>query len=129
MHEGCPSRVAAGAKAEPAGDTKPCPYCGEAVLKAAKKCKHCREILSPALRAARSRQGKGGDENAGRTALICGIVGIFICQPILGTFAIIKGVEARKNESQSGMGTAGIVLGILDLVILVIYIIAAAAGG
>lgn len=30
--------------------TKPCPYCGESILSVAKKCKHCGEFLTPALR-------------------------------------------------------------------------------
>lgn len=33
-------------KADPK-NYKACPYCGEAVLKVAKKCKHCHEILAP----------------------------------------------------------------------------------
>ncbi len=28
-------------------DTKPCPFCGEEILAAAKKCKHCRGYLAP----------------------------------------------------------------------------------
>jgi len=34
------------------GETAPCPFCGETILAIAKKCKHCNEILDPALRVA-----------------------------------------------------------------------------
>jgi hypothetical protein len=37
---------------EPGKDTIACPYCGETILAVAKKCKHCNEILDPALRVA-----------------------------------------------------------------------------
>jgi len=37
---------------EPGKDTIACPYCGETILAVAKKCKHCNEILDPALRIA-----------------------------------------------------------------------------
>jgi hypothetical protein len=33
-------------------ETRPCPFCGEPILAIAKKCKHCGEMLDPALRAA-----------------------------------------------------------------------------
>ncbi len=35
-----------------AGETMSCPFCGESILTIAKKCKHCNEILDPALRVA-----------------------------------------------------------------------------
>ena len=34
-------------------DTQPCPYCGETILRIAKKCKHCRELLDETLRSQR----------------------------------------------------------------------------
>lgn len=33
------------------GDMMPCPVCGETIQRSAKKCKHCREWLDPAMRA------------------------------------------------------------------------------
>ena len=121
MAEDCPAAEAPPPGA--GGETKACPYCGETVLKAAKKCKHCREILSPALRAARERQVKGGDPKIGRDALIYGIVGLLICQPIFGPIAIVKGVESRKKDIDAGMGTAGLILGILDVLLFVVVLI------
>ena len=38
-------------KADPK-NYKACPYCGEAVLKVAKKCKHCHEMLEPEVQEA-----------------------------------------------------------------------------
>jgi TM2 domain-containing membrane protein YozV len=38
----------------PASDTSQCPFCGEEILRIARKCKHCGEFLDPALRAAGS---------------------------------------------------------------------------
>jgi hypothetical protein len=37
-------------------ETKTCPFCGEAILIEAVKCKHCGELLDPALRAAAAVQ-------------------------------------------------------------------------
>jgi TM2 domain-containing membrane protein YozV len=36
----------------PAGDTKPCPYCGEEIKKVAVRCKHCQADLSKSATAA-----------------------------------------------------------------------------
>jgi hypothetical protein len=37
-------------------DTRPCPFCAEPIQAAAKKCKHCGEMLDPTLRAAAAAQ-------------------------------------------------------------------------
>lgn len=56
-------------------------------------------------------------------AMWCGIIGIFCFGFILGPFAIYKGIQARGIISQNpvltgeGLATAGIVLGIFDIVI------------
>lgn len=47
---------AAPAPGEGGGDTLPCPVCGEAIQRSAKKCKHCREWLDPAMRARVARE-------------------------------------------------------------------------
>ncbi|MFC2172804.1 DUF4190 domain-containing protein [Acidobacteriota bacterium] len=56
-------------------------------------------------------------------SLLCGIIGFFVCGPILGTIAIIQGNKARKlvrefpeQYTGGGLGTAGLVMGIIDLV-------------
>lgn len=60
----------------------------------------------------------------GITALVCGIVGIVLSffgvtaliSLALGIVALVLGVKARKDETAKGMGTAGLVLGIITVV-------------
>jgi uncharacterized protein YqgC (DUF456 family) len=62
-------------------------------------------------------------------SLVCAIVGIFIIQPILGTIAIVLGAVARgkmrtaNNLDGRGLATAGLVIGIIDVVISIIVIV------
>jgi hypothetical protein len=58
----------------PAPATKECHYCGETVLAVAKKCKHCAEILDPALRGVEEAKAlalalKGNGGGAGVTVV------------------------------------------------------------
>src|SRR5262245_61304279 len=46
------------AGAHPPSSSVPCPFCGEQVLPAAKKCKHCHEVLDVALREVRAEGRK-----------------------------------------------------------------------
>lgn len=65
-----------------------------------------------------------------KEALIYGIVSLFCCAIIIGPIAIYKGLQARKmmamnpRLSGSGKATAGIVLGIVGLVLFVVVMIA-----
>ena len=63
-------------------------------------------------------------------ALVCGIVGIFICPIVLSILAIVFGIQSRKQITESGgrlkghgMATAGLVLGIVGLVLMPLWFI------
>jgi hypothetical protein len=128
-----PAGTAAGAgSGGPAAgaETKTCPHCGETVLKVAKKCKHCRSFLLAVSRGAQGRlkspiiekmRRRGSGE--GRTALIFGLIGLvpFCTAPVFAALAIIYGLGARKNEAERGTATAGIILGIVDVLLLFLY--------
>ena len=69
-------------------------------------------------------------EKGATTSLVLGIVSFFICGIIFGPAAIIEGVKARKRIAQSngqltgdGMALAGIILGVVYLVVFVIAVI------
>ncbi|HEX2902209.1 MAG TPA: DUF4190 domain-containing protein [Jatrophihabitans sp.] len=60
--------------------------------------------------------------------LVCGIVGIFVANIILGPLAIIFGgiglSRANRGGSGKGMAIAGIILGIIDIVLWIIVLAA-----
>jgi hypothetical protein len=66
-------------------------------------------------------------------SLICGIVGLLIFNVILGPVAIVLGAGGRRQapaKGGAGMAKAGIVLGVIDLVLfLVLWAVAASNGG
>ncbi|MFH0517272.1 DUF4190 domain-containing protein [Streptomyces sp. M41] len=66
-------------------------------------------------------------------SLCCGIVGLFILNIILGPVAIVLGAVARRQagvRNGASMAKAGIILGIVDVVLwLVLLIVAANNGG
>ena len=62
-----------------------------------------------------------GNNGKAMAAMICGIVGLVVFGFILGIVAIVLGSMAkneirRTGQGGSGMATAGIVLGVLDIV-------------
>jgi hypothetical protein len=65
----------------------------------------------------------------GVAALVLGIVGIFFAQVILGPLAIIFGGigwnRANHGSRGKGISIAGLVLGVIDLVLFAIVVIAA----
>ncbi|MFF5158814.1 DUF4190 domain-containing protein [Streptomyces sp. NPDC000348] len=65
-------------------------------------------------------------------SLCCGVVGLFVLNIILGPLAIVFGAVARRQAAGNGAGMAkaGIVLGVVDVVLwLVLLLVAANNGG
>ncbi|MEE1755417.1 DUF4190 domain-containing protein [Streptomyces sp. SP18CS02] len=64
--------------------------------------------------------------------LVCGVIGVFFLNIILGPLAIVFGVVGRKQapvKGGGGMATAAIALGVIDLVIFAILMVVAASSG
>ena len=68
------------------GSTKSCPFCGEEILKKAKKCKHCGEILDAKLAKAQRPVVSGKGEGCFLQTLDIGCVIVVI---IIGIIAAI----------------------------------------
>ena len=70
-------------------------------------------------------------DSAASASLVCGIIGIFFFGLILGIIALVQGAKAKKLGYTGGKATAGIVLGVIDLVgwavLLLVVIIGAVA--
>ena len=62
-------------------------------------------------------------EKAANSSLTCGIVGFFFAGLILGIIAIAKGCKAKNLGYTGSTATAGIVIGIIDIIawVLIIY--------
>ncbi|EFF89065.1 MULTISPECIES: DUF4190 domain-containing protein [unclassified Streptomyces] len=65
--------------------------------------------------------------------LVCGIIGVFFLNVVLGPLAIIFGAVALRQTADGGggrgMAKAGVVLGIIDLVIFFVLLAVAASNG
>jgi hypothetical protein len=72
-----------------------------------------------------------GGNGVAVAAMVCGIVGVFIFNVVLGPLAVIFGGVGLRNANRGagrrGAATAGLVLGIVDIVLLIV-VIAAASG-
>lgn len=95
-----------------------CPHCNEIISREDEVCVHCRKVTTP------DGQYHGPKRNApdAVASMVWGIVGLFFCGLILGIVAISKSNSAKKAIeadpclSGGGYATAGMVLGIIDLV-------------
>ena len=74
-----------------------------------------------------TRAGSNGLAIAG---LVCGIIGLFIFEFILGPLAVICGgialYRANHGADRRGMAWAGLILGIIDILLLVVLLAVAA---
>jgi hypothetical protein len=65
--------------------------------------------------------------------LVCGIVGVFFANVILGPLAIIFGAiswsKANGGAPRKGMAIAGVILGIVDIAVFVIVLAVASHHG
>ena len=66
-----------------------------------------------------------GGIGMGITALSCGVVGLFLFPLILGIIAtIFGGISMHRKERLKGLGIAGFVLGLVDIILGIIVIAA-----
>ena len=111
-------------------DGAACIHCARQITFGTPFCPHCRRAQTP------DGVYTGLKVNApGAVAsLVLGILGFFICGLVLGIIAITKAQEAKRaiasdpRYTGAGMATAGMVLGIIDLVGFVITMLIAFGG-
>jgi hypothetical protein len=119
-----------GRRARRAVEGTACIHCARQITFGTPFCPYCRHAQTP------DGVYTGPTVNApGAVAsLVCGILGFFICGLVLGIIAITKAQEAKRaigsdpRYTGGGMATAGMVLGIIDLVGFVITVLIALGG-
>lgn len=101
-----------------------CPGCRNAILSSSLICGLCRAITSPDG----IYHGPKVNAPGAVASLVSGIVGLFICGIVLGPFAISKSNAAKAairsdpTLSGEGLATAGMIMGIIDIVAWAIII-------
>jgi hypothetical protein len=63
----------------------------------------------------------------GTAALVCGIIGLFVCGPILGIIAVVLGRRAQAGGQRGGTARAGEILGYIDIALWVLVIVIVAS--
>jgi hypothetical protein len=105
--------------------TMSCPRCGLVITIGTPLCPACRAITSP------DGIYHGPKTNApGATkSLVLGLIGLVVCGVILGPLAISSANQAKAAMASDpslggeGMANAGKILGIIDIVLFVIYLL------
>lgn len=112
--------------------TKACPMCGETILEAARKCKHCGELIdSQSLVQAnksKGKKGKGGDKRkTDPLAIVCFATGMLsllilpiVFAPICYITAIVSYYRLRENPDLKGrwLRITGAICGALSILYL-----------
>jgi hypothetical protein len=107
-------------------ETQFCTSCGKEIKKSALKCRYCGAFVDETLR--KKAEPKGPVKEA-TEALVYALIGLFICGIVFGPIAISKGSTALKKINEDpdrggrGKATAGIVIGIIDIVFTIIFIL------
>jgi hypothetical protein len=114
----------ASAAPPPPGYTN-CPTCRVPIMLGTQVCPSCRSITSPDG----IYHGPRVNAPGAVAALVCGLIGLVFCQIVMGPIAIIKAnaakraIESDPTYGGGGMATAGMVLGIIDLVVFALYVV------
>ena len=123
--------AAAGKKKELPPGRMLCPHCGRQIRQRAPYCRHCKSApTSDGVYRGPTTTAPGAV-----SSLVCGIIGVLICQIVLGPIAIAQAVGAKKRikadprYTGEGMATAGFVLGIVALCLFGIWVLMRLAGG
>jgi len=115
---------------------KRCIHCGNEIKSAALKCRFCEYILDSELR--REHDSKEIPDHAvkyvktqANKALWCGVLGLVICAPVLGSMAISRANDAIATLDQyphyagpRGKAMAGYIMGCIDWALFVIGLLA-----
>jgi len=117
----------AAAPASPYATT--CPRCGLGVMAGVALCPGCRAICTPDGLYHGPRTNAPGAVKS----LVCGLIGLVVCGIVLGPIAISSANSAREAMARDpslggeGLATAGKVLGVIDLVLFALFVIARVA--
>jgi len=63
-----------------------------------------------------SNQNNRAANSAATASLACGIIGLIVAGLILGIIAIVQGNKAKRLGYAGGKATAGIIMGVIDIV-------------
>lgn len=125
-------------QSETTEETKACPFCGEKVLKVAKKCKHCKEDLDLDSKISSKANTSLGDNATVRALLPVGRSGWAIAAGYLGLLSlvifpaplalltsIVAILDIRKHKNKHGMGRAvfGLIMGLLGTPLCILILV------